>query len=181
MNTELECKLKINSRDEISNKLTKLGAKDLGDIKEKNWVFDTVEHKLKESHNLLRLRTTRKKSTITFKGKYEDSNFKKRLELESVVDSPENMMQIFSQLGYVKSWYYEKMRHTFELDNCEIVLDKMPNLGDFIEIEAKTEEDICRVLTKLELKTENHIDKSYLDLFAEYCGAKGEQLSDMKF
>lgn len=179
MSKEIECKIKISDRKEVAALLVKLGAQDYGDKHEKNWVFDTENSDLRECNKLLRIRSY-DKNILTFKGPVEESLFKKREEIECELDSLENMRKILDGLGYREVWFYEKMRHKFSLDGCEIVLDKIPELGDFLEIEAPCEEVINSILAKLGISAQMHINESYLQLFAEHCEKEGKPLRDMK-
>ncbi|MHC4871215.1 MAG: class IV adenylate cyclase [Planctomycetota bacterium] len=180
MNFEIECKIQIESRETVSEIITAAGGADFGDKLEQNWVYDTENNNLRQSSSLLRIRSY-DKNIITFKGPYKESAFKKREELECSVDSIENIKKIFERLGYRQVWYYEKYRHKFKLDSAEIVLDKVPELGNFIEIEADSEAAVRKLLEKLGLKEDCHINKSYLQIFAEKCSSEGRELRDMKF
>lgn len=180
MNFEIECKIQIKSREDTAAKILTEGGICKGDKLEQNWVYDTENRNLQQSSSLLRIRRYNK-NIITFKGPYKDSAFKKREEIECSVDSLENIKKIFERLGYKQVWYYEKYRRIFEIDNAEIVLDKVPELGSFIEIEADSETAISKIIKKLNLKKEKHINKSYLQLFAEKCESEGLELRDMKF
>ncbi|MHC4887313.1 MAG: hypothetical protein ACYTGH_19725, partial [Planctomycetota bacterium] len=79
------------------------------------------------------------------------------------------------------TWYYEKRRHSFTYQGAEVVLDEVPELGCFIEVEADSEEAIHRILGKLGLVPEAHENRSYLALFADHCQGRGEALREMRF
>jgi predicted adenylyl cyclase CyaB len=180
MPDEIECKLKINSRDDLAAKLVELGARDHGDVLEKNIVLDTDEHALKSSNRLLRIRSDNK-CILTYKGPSKSSKFKRREELNCEIPDFDMIHQILKQLGYQDTWYYEKMRWTFSFDGAEIVLDEIPDLGAFIEIEGNNEILIEKILTKLGLDKDDHISESYLSLYEAYCTNKGKPLQNMEF
>jgi adenylate cyclase class 2 len=180
MAEELECKLKIPERESFATKLVNLGAEDHSDALERNWVFDYPDKSLRQNRKLLRVRDY-KGGCLTYKGAVKKSSFKRREEIETQTNDPETLCDIFKKIGLVQSWYYEKYRHEFELGNAEVVLDKIPELGCFIEIEAEKEETISNILKKLGLNPEDNISKSYLQLFEEHCKKSGTDLKDMKF
>jgi adenylate cyclase class 2 len=180
MAEELECKLKIPERESFVAKLLDLGAEDHSDALERNWVFDYPDKDLRQNGKLLRVREY-KGGCVTYKGASKTSNFKRREEIEAQTNDAKTICDIFKKIGLVQSWYYEKYRHEFEFGNAEIVLDKVPELGCFIEIEAEEEETISKILKKLGLNPEDNISKSYLRLFEEHCKKIGVDSRDMKF
>ena len=185
MGYELECKISIPDRDALVAALTRLGAVDHGDKHEENWVFDTPDEKLKAANQLLRLRRCDQK-ILTFKGPAPASKFKNREEIEVQIDSIESLITIFGKLGFVQGWFYEKLRHSFNYRDCEIMLDRLPELGDFIEVEGSSEAAIIAVLGDLNLDHNQHLEKSYRSLYREYCQQHGEglpkdKLKEMRF
>lgn len=62
---------------------------------------------------------------------------------------------------------YEKKREYFDFNGTEIVVDELPFIGFYMEIEG-TKKGIQETEKKLELKEKNRIIKNYLQLFLEY-------------
>ena len=70
-------------------------------------------------------------------------------------------VKVFESLGYHKKITVEKKRIMWLLDDCEICLDELPQLGCFVEVEGPDEDVISGVLEKLNLQNEPHISKGY--------------------
>lgn len=180
-NFEIECKLAVNYPAEISAQLEELGATDHGQVHERNWVFDTPDRHYRDNNKLVRLRQD-SRGRLTYKGPVVEGNdFRHREEVEVEVGDVETMRLILSRLGLEETWFYEKKRHTWEYRECEVVLDTLPELGDFIEVEGLGDGEISAVLTDLGLEKKNHIKGSYRDIFEEHCRREGSPMRDMSF
>ncbi len=116
---EVEVKAKINSFDEIKDKLNDLGA-----IKVK------TETKTEESHNLF----------ITYKGPKIDSKSKTREEVEMKIEDAEKCSRIFENLGFKEVRTVIKDREYYSLENFEISLDNVWELDPYMEIELALED-----------------------------------------
>ena len=55
----------------------------------------------------------------------------------------------------------EKKRRVWQLGGCEVALDRLPLLGDFVEIEGPDDEKIADVQERLGLAYLPHILESY--------------------
>ncbi|MHC5103080.1 MAG: hypothetical protein ACYSOQ_06655 [Planctomycetota bacterium] len=60
----------------------------------------------------------------------------------------------------------------WKLDECEVCLDELPELGCFVEVEGPDEETISSVLRKLSLHNEPHITKSYASMMSKIRNGK---------
>ena len=58
----------------------------------------------------------------------------------------------------------DKKRRVWQLGDCEVALDELPLLGDFVEIEGPDEETIATVQKSLGLTDLPHITESYASL-----------------
>ena len=61
----------------------------------------------------------------------------------------------------------EKERRTFIYDDCEIVLDRLPFIGSFIEIEGPSEVSINKIVYLLDLSSCQVIRKNYGELMMD--------------
>jgi adenylate cyclase class IV len=61
----------------------------------------------------------------------------------------------------------EKKRRVWRLGDCEIALDRLPLLGDFVEIEGPDDEKIADAQRSLGLADLPHIIESYAALVDE--------------
>jgi adenylate cyclase class 2 len=171
MCTEIEAKLKVDSLSETERKLGELGAKFLGEQLQTDYFFDDANTTLTKSDKCLRLRKQKsgdsEKYFLTYKGSREDSNLKKRQEIESEINDAGSFYKLLSVLGYEQVLVVEKKRCLWQLEGCEVALDNLPDLGDFVEIEGPDEKNIAKVQNILGLSELPHISKSYATLLSE--------------
>jgi adenylate cyclase class 2 len=163
---ENEVKFRINDPEPIRKLLKKLGAENRGKSLERNVCFLGAGVG-PEYGNLLRVRKA-DKITITFKDKIvEGSKYKDRREVEFEVPDFGRAVQLFLDIGLRDYWRYEKERETWLLDGVEIVIDKLPELGYYIEIEG-TDKEIEAAARKLGLNIKDGITRTYLDIWEEH-------------
>jgi predicted adenylyl cyclase CyaB len=171
MHTEIEAKLKVDSLQEIEDRLRQLGAAFVAELSQEDVLFDDVCNTLTRADSCLRLRSQaaggKTKYILGYKGTKEKSSFKKRREIEIEVSSGESAKAIFSALGYEQKIIVEKKRSLYRFGDCEIALDRLKLLGDFVEIEGPDEKAIKNVQKKLNLEHLKHIPKSYASLIAD--------------
>lgn len=165
MCTEIEAKLKIESPEQIESRLVELGAEFIAEQSQMDYHFDDANATLKKADKALRLRRQTVGETtqflLTFKGPKEKSNFKKRREIEFEVADAEAAEKLIVALGYHRALVVEKTRRLWRLDGCEVALDKLDLLGDFLEIEGPDDERIANVQKSLGLSDLPHIPKGY--------------------
>ncbi len=171
MCTEIEAKLKVDSLEEIEHKLTSLGAEFQTEQLQIDYFFDDVNSILTKSDRCLRLRRQivgkGESFFLTYKGAKEKSNFKRRQEIEFEIKDVDLVCKLLSALGYEQVLAVEKKRQIWQLGDCEVALDRLPLLGDFVEIEGPDEEKIDNVQDKLGLSDLSHITESYASLVAK--------------
>jgi predicted adenylyl cyclase CyaB len=107
---------------------------------------------------------------LCYKGGKQESEFKKRLELETEVNDFESLIKLFSALGYNEKMIVEKKRRLWKLGGCEVALDELSLLGCFIEIEGPDVETIADVQARLGLLALPSITKSYAQMIFEKQG-----------
>ena len=171
MCTEIEVKLKVDSLSEVEHKLGDLGARFLGEQLQTDYLFDDANATLIKSDKCLRLRkqTVGKRESffLTYKGAKEKSILKKRQEIESEINDADSIHKLLLALGYEQVLIVEKKRRLWLFCNCEVALDRLPLLGDFVEIEGPDEENILNVQNSLGLTDLPHVSKSYASLLKE--------------
>jgi len=171
MCTEIEAKLKVDSLEEIECKLAELGAEFLAEQIQIDCFFDDVNSILTKSDRCLRLRKQmigkNESFFLTYKGAKEKSNLKKRQEIELEIKDADSVRKLLSELGYEQSLVVEKKRRLWQLGDCEVALDRLPLLGDFVEIEGPDEEKIANAQEILGLSDLSHIAESYASLVAK--------------
>jgi len=168
MPTEIEAKLKVDSLEEIERKLPELGAEFQAEQLQIDYFFDDVNSTLTKTDRCLRLRKQmvgKKESFfLTYKGAKEKSSLKKRQEIEFEIKDADSVRKLLSALGYEEVLAIEKKRRLWQLGDCEVALDKLPLLGDFVEIEGPDEDKIATVQKSLGLTDLPHITESYASL-----------------
>jgi len=168
MCTEIEAKLKVDSLQEIERKLAELGAEFLAEQLQTDYHFDDANTTLTKTDRCLRLRKQmvgkNESFFLTYKGAKEKSNLKKRQEIELEIKDADSVRKLLSALGYEQSLVVEKKRRLWQLGDCEVALDRLLLLGDFVEIEGPDEEKIANAQEKLGLSDLSHIAESYASL-----------------
>ena len=171
MCVEIEAKLKVDSLQEIVERLAELGAEFSEEQMQKDYYFDDANRTLTKADECLRLRRQLtgddEKVFLTYKGAREKGKFKKRQEIEIEIKSADSAENLFLALGYEKALVFEKKRRIWRLGECEVALDELPLLGFFLEIEGPDGEKIADVQKKLGLENLPHISESYATLVAE--------------
>ena len=161
---EVEIKANIEKK-EIEKRLTLLGIKLIEREHQIDTYFDHPYYNFKKRDKALRVRETENNFFLTYKGKKLDKETKTRKEIEIKVER--EIFSLLKTLGFFEVGKVEKIRDFYQWNNLRIYLDKVRNLGDFLEIEGKKWEDkkrIFKLLKKINIKKENLIRKSYLEL-----------------
>lgn len=153
---------------------------------EDNFVFELPESALERRGSILRLRIAEGTATLTYKGLVPESaasDMKVREELETHVDRPEMLVEIFERLGLKRSFRYQKYRTVYRLkldgEAVELMRDELP-FGGFIEIEGEPE-TIAAVAERLGFSQSDSIRESYIGIQAAMCRARGVPLQDLVF
>jgi adenylate cyclase class 2 len=153
---------------------------------EDNWLLDTKDQLLYKQGAALRVRSVEGKGTITYKGmvgESETSLLKVREEIESGVNDPERIVQLFERLGFYRTFRYQKYRTIYSLSldgmQLEVVFDETP-MGNFVEIEGD-EQRVLLVLEASGFTTVDIIRESYPELQASRCRARGIPVEDLVF
>ena len=174
---EIEAKLKIDSLPEVERKLAELGADFQAEQLQTDLLFDDANATLITADRCLRLRRQSvagsERFFLAYKGAKEQSNFKKRQEIEIEIIEAESTQKLLSALGYEKVLVVEKKRRLWQLGRCTVALDQLLLLGDFVEIEGPNNEEIADVQQSLGLAGLPHIKKSYAQLTKEKYEGRG--------
>ena len=142
---EIEIKLRVNNLDVIE-----------AQFKEKGWVFSepVFQHDVvyssvanteaydkieKEGYIAIRIRYQDNKATLTLKKQL--SNEMDNLEYESIVENPKDVHEMLLILGWKPEVEVKKARKKAKMGEYEICLDRVENLGDYLEIEKLTEDN----------------------------------------
>jgi len=185
LNLEIEVKLACDDLDRLSNAGLQLKLETPRHF-EDNWLLDLPDQSLFKQGAALRVRSVNGKGTVTYKGvvkETHESRLKVREEIETAVDEPERLIELFERLGYHRSFRYQKYRTGYcialEGRELKVVLDETP-MGTFIEIEGD-ESSVLNVLDAAGFSANDIIRESYPELQASRCRARGVPLEDLVF
>lgn len=148
MNIEYEATFTNIDKDEIRNKLIKLGANLLRkEFLQKRFVFD-----LPKSNPInggwLRVRDEGDKITMTLKV-IDGDQIHNQKETQLTVDNFEEARNFLISIGCKEKAYQETKRELWEVDGVEIAIDEWPFLEPFVEIEGQSEEQVKTAAKKL--------------------------------
>ncbi len=171
---EIEGKMRINDMDTVAAVLTAAAGPCCKEVFEINTYFDTVQADLRNSDQGLRVRTERDLNTgdarvmVTHKGPRQPGPLKTRLENEFVANDHEAASRLLEALGYRPVLTFEKRRRLWRHTGCEVVIDSLPYIGDFLEIEGPSQEEVFGVRDKLGLSDQPLIPTSYIAMLTGY-------------
>lgn len=140
---EIEAKFPLFNREETIKILKKKGKT----IEENNYqkdIYYTPIHKnfldKRPISEWLRIRDTKDEKTINYKnwGNHNGNNKITCKEIEVGIDDYNGMIEILKALDFKEIIVVEKTRNSFEFNDIIISIDRIENLGDFIELEFKT-------------------------------------------
>ena len=169
MSIETEIKIKLEDPEKIRQKILLLGAKGLVKNGEFDIYFDTEIEGSRKGIFVKRLRLQGDKATLCYKGPRKiDGITKERLEIEDFVQDFEKMREILRAWGHKEGEKTEKIRETFEYKDCKILIDKLPFLGFWLEIEGEKEK-ILEIAKGLELDLAKTEKRHYGEIFVDFC------------
>ncbi len=125
---EVEVKFKVDSFDQVLDKLSSMGAKFLGSHHEKDVYFTPFSEK-----EVLRLRYSDAGMVLTYKRIIPNDSTQSAIELESRVDG--EIESILESIGHRRVVEKEKHREMYSLDKVTVNLDDVKGLGKFVELE----------------------------------------------
>lgn len=162
----------------VSNRKVKENIKEKGElleeIRQKDIYLNHPNRDFAKTDEALRLRKSNKCVFLTYKGPKIDKETKSREEIEERVESLKKSLKIFESLKFNKTEVVEKKRLIYKIGDYKASIDKVKNLGEFIELEKKVKElnnkttkEAKKFLKKLGVKEKDFIRKSYLELLLE--------------
>jgi len=111
------------------------------------------------------------------------SALKVREELETGVERPEVLAEIFERLGLRRVFRYQKYRTIYRLEaNGKAALamhDETP-FGEFLEIEGEADH-VTGIARALGFEPADFVRESYIGIQAALCRARGVPLQDLVF
>jgi len=178
---EIEVKFYITNLESLQDKLIQSGAVLLEPrTLETNLRFDSANHALMQSQQVLRLRKD-SQAHLTYKDstRLQDGVMVRR-EIEFEVSDFKAAREFLQALGYEVAVIYEKYRTAYTLSGCEVLLDELP-YGNFCEIEGEDIQTIHAVADMLGLHWTDSIPNSYLGLFSQLRYTKKVKAENLTF
>lgn len=160
---EIEIKVLGYSLDELKNMIEDLGAKFQGVEEQSNYRFETPNV---NEDSYLRLRVTDNNSEFTFKKRLGSVGARTNSELTTRIDDPEVFLQIMDEIGMSYS-LQKKTRYKYLLDKFVFDIDlwdKAVYPYPYLEIEGPSQEDLDKILARLNIPKENITTKSIGEL-----------------
>jgi adenylate cyclase class 2 len=183
-----EVELKVSAdHDSVRGHLDSQDASHVESVTQEDTYYNAPDRDFVETDEALRVRRETlddgsERTAVTYKGPLVDDHSKTRREAETTVADDQAMDEILTGLGYEATATVTKHRDQFELDGCVVTLDAVEGLGEYVEVELETEQDLdaesgatlaslrdeaAAVLRKLELDPADQIRTSYLDLLLD--------------
>jgi adenylate cyclase class 2 len=179
MATEIEAKLRIDDADAVRARLRSAGAVRVGAVRQWAAYFDTPSGDLQARDAGIRVRTSRNeagegRAVLTYKGPARPGDgLKVRPEHETTVGSAEAAEAILDGLGLVRTVAFEKRRESWRLDEAQVEVDELPELGLYLEVEAPDASAVRDVLNRLGLADAATITTPYVALVAGHLAGSG--------
>ena len=171
---EIEAKMAVEDHETVRHALMAKGARQISRVLEINRILDTEDHVLRAQGRGLQIRVNHNLATqeletvLTVKGPLQPGPLKSREENELIVADATEALRFLEALGYRPVLTFEKRRETWELADCKVELDELPQLGRFVEIEGPGEAAVLAVRNSLGLGGRPVIKASYVALLIDH-------------
>lgn len=166
---EVELKARVRDLDAVRERLRSMHAVFESAGLERDVYFNAPSRDFGKTDEALRLREAGGRYTLTYKGsRSRDHPVKAREEIICGVESGEAMGKILEVLGFSAVAEVRKWREYYRLGKTIVTLDRVENLGEFIEIEMDPFADmpsshLIDLAAALGV-TEKPLQNSYLEL-----------------
>lgn len=173
---EVEVKAHVNDFRRVKIKLQNLGAKKLKSEHQEDVYFNAPHRNFAQTDEALRIRKIPTKNglktILTYKGAKINDISKTRKEIEVNIENAESTTKILENLGFNPIKTLKKDRVIYLFNEFIISLDKVYEVGNFVEIETTHEEgdnfqesldEIFNIYHKLGIKS-GFERRSYLEL-----------------
>jgi adenylate cyclase class 2 len=195
MSFEVEQKFRTDGHDAVAARLAELGHHAGSPVEQEDAYLSHPQRDFATTREALRIRRVGEENAITYKGPRLEGPTKTREELEIGFapgrEAHSQMCRLFEILGFRPVAVVRKVRTTYHLTwdgrDVEVVLDEVPGLGVFVEVETiaaeeadlkETQRVIGAVAAALGLKEVE--PRSYLQMTLERLasGADGVEKQD---
>jgi adenylate cyclase class 2 len=168
---ELEVKVPCEDLSDLERRLMDMGASHVEDLDQVDLYFSHPARDFGVTDEALRLRRENERTVITYKGPKLDKDTKLREEIELAVDDLDLMSLLLEKLGFRPVIRIQKQRTVYDLQGIHFCLDRLPELGNFVEMEWQgddLEEGKKKIMElKQKLGLVGNERRSYLELLME--------------
>jgi adenylate cyclase class 2 len=173
---EVEVKAHVSDFKPIKKRLSEIGAREDKFEHQEDVYFNAPHKDFAQTDEALRIRLIPREEgsdiILTYKGAKLDDRSKTRREIEVKIGDKENTTSILENLGFKAVRTIKKDREIYLLHDFIITLDKVYDVGNFVEIEKDINEgENCQeILDKIfkisrDIGIENGFERrSYLEL-----------------
>lgn len=138
---EIELKILNIDKQKTVERLGKMGAEFVEQVKIHDKQFDFPDGRIKQADELLRLRLIGDRGEIAYKDKRRsEDGFKIVEETETHIQDVAAMEKILRKLGLDSKYDREKIRISFKKGNVKFEIDQYPKIPTYIEMEGPKEE-----------------------------------------
>lgn len=162
-NIEIELKYKIKNQAAVDTKLKNIGAKFIKEFYCIDTYFMVPENK--DGKKYLRVREVKGEMKIAFFHTISPTHSE---EWETPIDNAVIVKEILQKIGHELDVVVEKSRKVYRYENSEIVVDTVKDLGNYIEIESPSLEELEKIEKIFEFTKSMRIDdRGYPDMIRE--------------
>jgi predicted adenylyl cyclase CyaB len=131
--------------------------------------YDTPIEGLRQEDLTLRIRRARGVIRIAMKSRrvYLTETIHDRIELEFTAADEEEVISHLRQQRLIATAVTEKRRWKVKGEDYKIVIDELPFIGTFVEIEAPSVERINEIVGSLHLSSDKGVNRNYSELLEE--------------
>ena len=182
MPLEIEIKFVLDDPAAMRQRLLDAAAEPAGMVLEHNTYFDTPDRQLRREDRVLRIRISEspdghRRIILTSKGPRRAGELKIRPEAEAVLENFDEGVAVLASLGFEPTLHFQKRRETFRLAPAEVVIDELPELGFYLEIEAPDESGVRQVRSALGLAETPAVAHTYTALIARHLDGDRNELT----
>lgn len=177
MNIEYELRILEIDTNNIIKTLEKIGAKKIGEFKQKRYVYDfnpAVKGKW------IRLRSNGIENTLTIK-EIVNAKIDGTKELEIKVSSFDETNKILNKLGYKHRSFQENNRIEYKLNNVKFDIDTWPMIPTYLEIEGENKSQIENALNLLNLTNPKITTLGVDAIYKEVYGINIDDIANLLF
>jgi len=170
---EVEVKARLRNRKSVLNKLKALGCKFSKELHQIDHIFAPEGNPFPLPFEIPILRVRKSNDQYFFTLKISQSSRQDCIEKEMKIVEGEKMMEILKLIKYKEFALVDKKRIKTKYKGIEIVLDKVKNLGEFIEAE--------KIVIHENREDRKKVQSELLDFLETIGVSKKDQVIDGKY